>query len=409
MSLVLEQPLPVARDRGVRRTQHSSPIALRAIFVTGSLSHGGAEGHAIAVMNRLAERGHECHAVYIKSSAGQLDRVRLRDGGTVRCLNAAHYFDVRAVGDFAAHISRIRPSAIVAANPYALMYSWLALRLSRLRVPLVVTYHSNRLLGAKERLQMIFYRLLFWTADCLVFVCERQKRYWLRRGVISRRNEVIYNGVDTGEFRDRWSSEERGALRSTLGFRDVDYVIGISALLRPEKNHVQMVDAVAMLRNMGIPARVLMIGDGEMRGAVQAHARELGVESHVVITGLQRDVRPYIAACDAMALCSFTEAFSVAAIEAMALSKPVVHSDVGGAAEMIVPGRNGFLFPPGDTAAFVHKLAILADRAVSRKMGGDAREAVETFFSEKAMVDRYEQLLLELCGKRPRAEEALIY
>ena len=99
MSLVLEQPLPVARDRGVRRTQHSSPIALRAIFVTSSLSHGGAEGHAIAVMNRLAERGHECHAVYIKSSAGQLDRVRLRDGGTVRCLNAAHYFDVRAVGD----------------------------------------------------------------------------------------------------------------------------------------------------------------------------------------------------------------------------------------------------------------------------------------------------------------------
>ena len=71
----------------------------------------------------------------------------------MHCLNAARYFDTRALGDFAAHISRIRPSVIVAANPYALMYSWLALRLSRLRVPLVVTYHSNRLLGAKEQLQ----------------------------------------------------------------------------------------------------------------------------------------------------------------------------------------------------------------------------------------------------------------
>src|SRR5713101_879006 len=260
MSLVLEQPLPVARDRGVRRTQHSSPIALRAIFVTGSLSHGGAEGHAIAVMNRLAERGHECHAVYIKSSAGQLDRVRLRDGGTVRCLNAAHYFDVRAVGDFAAHISRIRPSAIVAANPYALMYSSLALRLSRLRVPLVVTYHTNRLLGAKEQLQMMLYRLLFWSADCLIFVCEKQKRYWLHRGVVSRRNEVIYNGVDTDEFCDKWNPEQRGKLRSALGFSDTDMVIGISALLRPEKNHVQLVEAIAMLRSLGIPARALMIG-----------------------------------------------------------------------------------------------------------------------------------------------------
>jgi glycosyltransferase involved in cell wall biosynthesis len=99
-----------------------------------------------------------------------------------------------------------------------------------------------------------------------------------------------------------------------------------------------------------------------------------------------------------MVLCSFTEAFSLAALEAMALGRPVVHSDVGGAAEMIVPGRNGFLFPVGDTTAFVDKLAILADRAISRRMGQEARARVASLFSEKTMVDRYEQLLLQLCG-----------
>src|SRR5258708_6027493 len=206
------------------------------------------------------------------------------------------------------------------------MYSALALRLSRLRVPVVVTFHSNRLLGAKEQLQMAVHRWFFWPADCSVFVCERQKRHWLRRGVLSRRNEVIYNGVDTDEFCERSKPEERRLSRAALGFRDTDYVIGMSALLRPEKNHVQMVEAIAMLRNLGIPARALMIGDGEMRGAIEARARELNVESDVVITGLQDDVRPYIAACDAMALCSFTEAFSLAAIESMAMSKPVIHS-----------------------------------------------------------------------------------
>jgi glycosyltransferase involved in cell wall biosynthesis len=360
-------------------------------------------------MRRLAERGHECHAVYIKDAAAQLDRVRLSDGVTVRCLNAARYFDTRALADFAAHISRVRPSVIVAANPYALMYSSLALRLSRMRAALVVTYHSNRLLGAKEWIQMIVYRLLFWMADCSIFVCERQKRHWLRRGVFSRRNEVIYNGVDTEEFSDKWNPQERWMLRSALGFRDTDYVIGILALLRPEKNHVQMVEAIAMLRKMRIPARALMIGDGEMRAAIEARARELNVESDVVITGLQREVRPYIAVCDAVALCSHTEAFSLAAIEAMALGRPVVHTDVGGAAEMIVPGRNGFLFPVDDTKAFVDKLVILADRAVSRRMGQEARATVEARFSEKAMVDRYEQTLLELCAARYRAKEAMIY
>jgi glycosyltransferase involved in cell wall biosynthesis len=379
----------------------------RVIFVTASLTHGGAERHSIAVMNRLAERGHECHAVYIRSEDTQLKRIRLRDGGAVRCLNATRYFDGRALADFADHISRIRPSAIVAANPYALMYSSVALSLSRLRVPLIVTYHSTRLLGAKEQLQMMIYRLFFWMTDCSVFVCERQRRYWRRRGVFSRRNEVIYNGVDTEEFCDRGDPEERAALRGVLGFSDADYVIGVPALLRREKNHLQLVEAIATLRNLGIPARALMIGDGEMRGVIEARARELNVESDVVITGLQQDVRPYIAACDAMALCSLTEAFSLAAIEAMALCRPLVHSDVGGAAEMIVPGCNGFLFPVGDTKALVDKLAILADRTVSTRMGKNARDVVERLFSEKTMVDRYERMLLDLCRTRSGAREAV--
>lgn len=367
----------------------------RLIFVTGSLSPGGAERHALGLMNRLSERGHQCHAVYVKQD-GTLS-VPLRGGGTLRSLSAARYLDLRAVADFAAQLSRVQPSAIVAANPYALMYSWLALRLARLRAPLVVTYHSNRLLGVKERLQMMLYRLFFRNADCSVFVCHRQRRYWERRGVFSRRNEVIYNGVDTEAFRDKWSCEHRQALRQVLGFSDADYVIGLSALLRPEKNPVQLVEAVAALRKRGIPARALVIGDGPMRAAIEARASALGVAEDVVITGLQRDVRPYVAACDVMVLCSLTETFSLAAIEAMALSRPVVHSDVGGAAEMIASGRTGFLFPTGDTKAFVEKLAILADRKVSQRMGREARATVETLFSEKTMVDRYERTLEEVC------------
>lgn len=380
---------------------------MRVIFVTASLTLGGAERHSTTVANRLAERGHECHAVYIKKDDTQLDRVRLRNGGAVRCLNAARYFDRRALADFAEYITRVRPSAIVAANPYALMYSFLASRLARLRVPLVVTYHSTRLLSAKEQLQMIAYRLLFWISDCLVFVSERQRRYWLRRGVFSRRIEVIHNGVDAEEFCDRWSPQERRAFRSGLGFSDADYVIGISALLRPEKNHLQLLEAIATLRKLGVPARALVIGDGEMRGAIEARARELKIESDVVITGLQQEVRPFVAACDVVTLCSFTEAFSVAAIEAMALSKPVVHSDVGGAAEMIFPGLNGFLFPVGDTRAFVDKLAILANRTVSTRMGKNARDVVERLFSEKKMVDRYERILLDLGRAHSGASEAV--
>jgi glycosyltransferase involved in cell wall biosynthesis len=366
----------------------------RLMFVTATLAHGGAERLAVALINRLCERGHDCHAVYIKSDAGLADDLRLRASGTLRCLAARRYFDIPALRTFSEHLREVRPEAVVATNPYALMYAWLALRLARLRRPLVVTYHSTRLLGIKEQLQMLLYRLFFWNADCTVFVCEAQKRHCLRRAVLSRRNEVIHNGVDTERFQTHEAGSLRDTQRRALGFSASDYVIGICGLLRPEKNHLQMVEAVAALRSAGIPARALMIGDGPMRAAVERRARSLGVHAQVLVTGIRQDVRPYVAACDTVALCSRTEAFSLAAIEAMALGRPVVHADVGGAAEMIEPGRNGFLFPPGDTAALVDRLALLADQVRRAAMGKHARRLVETRFSEQAMVDRYERVLL---------------
>jgi glycosyltransferase involved in cell wall biosynthesis len=381
----------------------------RAMFVTSSLSHGGAERHSISLMNRLAERRHECHAVHVKGGAGQLERLRLRGGGTVHCLGAARYFDWAALQRFAAHLGRIEPAAIVAANPYALMYAALAMRLARRRVPLIVTFHSTRLLGLKEQLQMAAYRPFFWGADCAVFVCESQRQYWRRRVVFSRRNEVIHNGVDTQAFSSARIDGAGERMRAALGFRDADYVIGLAAVLRPEKNPLQLVDAIALLRARGIPAKALFIGDGPMRSAAEARARERRVANHVVITGYEHDVRPHLAACDVMALCSFTEAFSLAALEAMAMGKPVVHSEVGGAAEMICAGHNGALFPAGDTAAFASALEALADRAASRRLGSNARRTVEALFSEGTMVDRYERLLLELCGKRLRPGEELAH
>lgn len=372
---------------------------LRPLFVTGSLMHGGAERHSITVMNRLADRGHQCHAVYIKNAQDLLAQIQPRDGTTVRCMNADGFFDLRAIGNFAAHIFKVRPSVIVAANGYALMNASLARLRSGLDIPVVATFHTTRLLETKNQVKGLIDRPFFWSAERTVFVCKMQKKYWLRRGLGSRKNEVIYNGVDTEYFCDRSTPDERRNRRKTYGIAETDYVVGIAALLRPEKNHLQLIDAIVALRSMGIPARALMIGDGPMRGPIEAKARELGVGDEVLITGLQQDVRPHMAICDAMVLCSLSETFSLAALEAMAMGKAVVHSEVGGAAEMIIPGHNGFLFTVGDTEALVCKLSLLAEPQVAQRMGGCARAMVENDFSEKSMVDRYEETLLDACSQ----------
>ena len=369
---------------------------MRLVFITGSLVHGGAERHSITLANRLAERGHECHAVYVKNDPSQLARLRLEPPSSVRCLHARRYFDLSAVAHLRAFVERLQPSLVLATNAYALLYA--ALAVTRKRVPLAVTLHSTYLQTWKEQAKMLAYRPLFWSAQAAIFVCEHGRRHWARRAVLGRRNEVIYNGVDL----EHWRADPAAgaATRAALGFAPGDFVVGLSAVLRPEKNPVQLVEAVAELRRRGLPARALFIGDGAERSAVLDRAASLNLARHVVIAGFQQDVRPYVAACDAMTLTSFTEALSLAAIEAMALGKPVVHPEVGGAAELITHGTDGFLFPVADTAALADALAFLARPDVREAVGERARAKVEARFSERVMVDRYEALFSELASTR---------
>ncbi len=376
---------------------------MRILFACASLGHGGAERHSITLANRLGERGHECRMVYVKNDSSQLER--LQGAASAHCLHAQRYLDRRALDALCGLLARFRPSVLLAANPYAMLYGALALRRCGVRAALATTFHATLLLNAKEWLQMLYYRPLFWSADCLVFVCEAQRRYWIRRAVASRSTQVIHNGVDVAHWQPA-GHEESESVRRRLGYAAGDYVVGMCAVLRPEKNPLQLVDATAALRSRGIPARALFIGDGPMRALVEARAAGAGVADAVRITGLQQDVRGLLAACDVLVLCSDTEALSLAALEAMARARPVVHSHVGGAAEMIRDGHNGFLYPVGDMPRLVERLAQLAETGVRSRMGAAARATVAERFTEQAMVERYENLFLELETTRSIREDA---
>lgn len=381
---------------------------LRTLFITGSLPDGGAERHTLALLRSLARRGHECHAACVKAPRVPAAAIDLPSPATLFSLDARGYFDRRAAARLGAHLARLQPHVIVAANGYAMLYASLARMLAGSDARLVVVWHSTKLLGLKERLQMIAYRPLFWNSDCAVFLCHRQRRHWRHRLLTARRNEVIYNGVDTASYSVDAAREQAARLRAQLGIPAGDFLVGLPALLRPEKNHLQLIDAVACLRAHGIAVRVLLIGDGPERARIEQRARELGLSDRLTIAGLQADVRPWIAACDVITLCSVTEAFSLAALEAMSMERPVVLSDVGGAAEMVVPGWNGLLFPVGDTEAYVNCLLRLADRNTAQRMGRNARTAVEQRFTADTMTDRYEELLCALCGRAPAPRPEMV-
>jgi glycosyltransferase involved in cell wall biosynthesis len=254
---------------------------------------------------------------------------------------------------------------------------------------------------------MPLYRTLVRQCDLLVYVCEAQAAYWRARRWRAAREAVIHNGVDASRFALAPPPSARGealALRQRHGLEACDVVVGLCAVMRPEKAHRDLLQALACLAPRHPRLHALLIGDGPERAGIEREVQRLGLEGRVRITGLLDDVRPALAACDVLAITSrAVETFSMAALEAMALGRALVMSEVGGAREQVVPGLTGWLYPAGDVQALSACLDVaVTDLANTHRMGQAAARLVRERFTEPSMVASYASALGQLAAARRR-------
>ena len=136
--------------------------------------------------------------------------------------------------------------------------------------------------------------------------------------------------------------------RDEYGMEPGSQIVGVVARLEPEKGHPTLFEAWPIVLRAVPDAYLLVVGEGSRRDALEAQARELRIAHRVVFTGRRDDVPAVTAALDVAVLPSYREAQGLTILEAMALSRPVVASDVGGIPEMIEDGVTGLLVPPHD-------------------------------------------------------------
>lgn len=356
-----------------------------------SMLVGGAEKHAISLANRLDTARFRlglCHLKPVGNLARELDAARL---DTTISLNVRSKLDWSAVHELARCIDQDRIDVIVCTNSYPALYALLASRRARRRVRLVEVFHTTGFRNPiRSRLRMLLNRFVFRQCDLLIWVSHKQHEFWRAHGVRGKRDIVIQNGIDTDYFTDRSTSQQRAATRAEFGFVPGDFVVGLCAVLRVEKAHGDLLRAVRRLRDSGVPAKALMIGDGPQRAQIERQIAELKLTGHAVITGHRNDVRPYIACCDVMTLTSHVvETFSIAALESMALGKPVVLTRIGGAEEQVRHGSNGFLFEAGDVASLAHLLRRLTAATDRLSMGAVAARDVRQRFTIQRMVEQF--------------------
>jgi glycosyltransferase involved in cell wall biosynthesis len=236
-------------------------------------------------------------------------------------------------------------------------------------------------------------------ADALVGVSQFVARTLVAAGYAEQRTHAVLNAIDAGDWDHR---RDPAVARRELGLPEGVPVIACVARLFEGKGQGQLVRALAAARKELPDARLLIVGaDDEMANErrrsfssdLRELVQELGVAQQVQLTGFRKDIAGVLAACDVFALPSFEEPFGLVFLEAMAMRKPVIALDSGGAPEVVEHGKSGLLSQPRDLEALTANLiTLLSDPALRARMGDYGRAQVETRFTPRKMAADMEQV-----------------
>jgi glycosyltransferase involved in cell wall biosynthesis len=232
--------------------------------------------------------------------------------------------------------------------------------------------------------------------DRVIAVSGATNRDWVARtGIDARRVLTIPNGIDPEQFRRRWPKR---VARKGLGLPDDEWVIlGAVGRLDAVKGFEYLIEALARLKVAAPKVRLVLAGEGPLRGKLEALARRTGVGDSVHFVGFQADIQQVYDALDVFVLSSLSEALPYVLLEAMATELPCVGSNVGGVPEIIAPGETGFLVPPSESAALAVALQALLESPASRqRMGQAGRERILRDFNIRDMVRRTIQVYKDL-------------
>lgn len=366
----------------VPRRAPMSAGRIRVVEVLATGTSGGAQEHLFGLVSRLDPDRFDVSIVAL--SPGSAVRKMQRAGFDVLVIDEPD--DAIAVGALAAYLVDARPD-ILHNHMYRaeLVGTRAAIALGEIghRRPYVVsTVHSSRIRSEEDRDML---RILTPYMDQLIAVSTMIEAKLEQEGRTGAHIRRIYNGVDLSRYDH---TEPCCTLPEEYGMEPGSQIVGVVARLEPEKGHPTLLEAWPTVLRAVPDAYLLIVGEGSRRAALETLARQLRIAHRVVFTGRRDDVPSVTAALDVAVLPSYREAQGLSILEALALSRPVVASNVGGIPEMITDGVNGLLVPPHDADALAAAIVrLLTDHPFADTLGRAGHDMVHDRFCIDLMVD----------------------
>jgi glycosyltransferase involved in cell wall biosynthesis len=360
------------------------------------LHGGGAERVMLELARGFAEQGHDTELVLCRRLGDLADQVP----SSVKVVEL-HTPNARAsVWPLARYLTSHRPDALLAAMTHANLAALLASRLARVASRIVVAEHNavgERMKGARSaKVGWLFraagasYRR--W-ADAVVCVSEGvaddvASHLGLRRDEL----HVIYNPIVT----DRVLRAAAEPLEDVAAGADAPLLA--VGRLSPQKGFDLLLEAFARLREKR-PVRLVILGEGSERAALEEQAHRLGIRDHLELPGFVQNPHAWMARAGAVVLSSRWEGLPTVVVEALAAGAPIAAFDCPfGPREILGSGRWGHLAPAGDVAALAEAIGRALDEGRTPE-NVRARQSRAADFTPESSVRRYLEILLE-----PRAQ-----
>lgn len=357
----------------------SSRIKVVQVLATGG--NGGAQESLFNLVTGLDRSRYDICVVTL----GPGSSVRRLQRAGISTMVVEDPDDAIAVGALTAHLARIQPD-ILHNHMYRaeIVGTKAAIALGAAGYPrpyVVSTVHSSRIRSSEDRDAL---RRLTPSMDCLIAVSNAIVRKIEDERYAGAPISMVYNGVDLERYNHQ---EPCCTLKDEYGMEPGAQIVGVVARLEPEKGHATLVDAWPTVLRSCPDAYLLIVGEGSRCEALMEQAALLGVGHRVVFTGRREDVPAITAALDVAVLPSYREAQGLSVLEAMALSRPVVASNVGGIPEMIEDGVSGILVPPRDPQALAGAIVrLLEDHQLADVLGRAGHDLVHSRFCLEQMV-----------------------
>lgn len=374
----------------------SNPQArpIRVGFVLHVMQVAGAEVLVKETIQRLGPQ--IIPTIFCLDRVGQLGEEHLANGGELVCFDRPPRRDLTVSWKLASECSRRKIDVLHAHQYTPFFYAALAKPLARPAPRLILTEHGRHYPDAVAPLRRAFNRIVLDRLADAVNGCSGFSAKALRDvdGFSGRRIEVIENGI---EFNRYGPAADIAAQKKKLGLDPSKRYIVHVARHHKVKDQGMLLRAFAAMAGDFPDAQLLMVGDGPLRGDLEAQAVALGVAPRVKFLGIRDDVRELLKAAELFVLTSVSEAASLTLMEAMATALPVVVTNVGGNPEIIRHEREGLLIERGDWQGCAQAFRrIFREPRLAKLLGGAGRQRASSRYRLDQTIDSYHRLYRRL-------------